>query len=164
VAQLGDGSCLARIGIDTKMRAAWRERGVDLPAQITVRVIEYTIDGSVEVYRLATSLLDPSAAPAAELAALYHERWESEGTFAEVKTVQRGPGTVLRSAGPDGIRQEIWAHLTVHHLTRNLLQHAAVDRSDPPQDPDRISFRRAQHLVRRSLAQPLSPLRSPPGR
>lgn len=164
VAQLGDGSYLACIAIDSKMRAAWRERGVDLPAQITVRVIEYTLDGSAEVYRLATSLLDPDAAPAAELAALYHERWESEGTFAEVKTVQRGPGTVLRSATPDGIRQEIWAHLTVHHLTRNLLQHAAVDRSDPPQDPDRISFRRAQHLVRRSLAQPLSPLRAKPGR
>jgi hypothetical protein len=47
--------------------------------------------------------------------------------------------------------------VTVHHLTRNLLQHAAVERSDPPQDPDRISLRRAQHLTRRSLAQPLSP-------
>jgi hypothetical protein len=158
VAELTDGSYLAVVRMEGKTRAAWRGRGLHLPAQIRVRVIEYAIDGGAEVYRLATSLLDPAPAPAAELAAIYHERWESEGTFAEVKTVQRGSGTVLRSATPDGIRQEIWAHLTVHHLTRNLLQHAAVERSDPPQDPDRISFRRAQHLVRRSLAQPLSPL------
>ena len=51
----------------------------------TVRIIEYTVtvraaDGTtrIEPFRLATTLLDHQRAPAAALAALYHQRWESE--------------------------------------------------------------------------------------
>jgi hypothetical protein len=150
-AVLEDGSYLARVRLDKHTAAALRREGKNVPSAVTVRVIEYTLDGSDEVYRLATSLLDPTTAPAAELAALYHERWVSEGIFAEVKTVQRGPRGVLRSARPDGIHQEIWAHLTVHHLTRDLIHHAATS-ANGSLDPQRISFRRAQHLVRRTMA------------
>jgi hypothetical protein len=153
-AVLDDGSYLARVRLDKHTAAALRRQGKTVPSAISVRVIEYTLDGSGEVYRLATSLLDPETAPAAELAALYHERWESEGIFAEVKTVQRGPQGVLRSTRPDGIRQEIWAHLTVHHLTRDLIQHAATG-ANRSLDPQRMSFRRAQHLVRRSMVTAL---------
>ncbi|WP_425556847.1 IS4 family transposase [Dactylosporangium darangshiense] len=149
-AVLDDGSYLARVRLDKHTAAALRREGKGVPSAITVRVVEYTLDGSDEVYRLATSLLDPETAPAGELAALYHERWESEGVLAEVKTVQCGPQGVLRSARPDGIRQEIWAHLTVHHLTRDLIQHAATG-ANRSFDPQRMSFRRAQHLVRRSM-------------
>jgi len=127
-----------------------------VPSAVMVRVIEYTLDGGDEVYRLATSLLDPETAPAAELAGLYHERWESEGIFAELKTVQCGSRAVMQSNTPDGIRQQIWAHLTVHHLTRNLIQHAATG-DNRSLDPRRISFRRAQHLVRRSMPTSLPP-------
>jgi hypothetical protein len=153
-ARLDDGSYLARVRVDKHTAAALRRAGKRAVSSVTVRVIEYTLTGSAgdEVYRLATSLLDPATAPAAELAALYHQRWEAEGGFAEVKTVQRGgPQGVLRSGCPDGVRQQIWAHLTVPHLTRQLMQ-AAATRSDPPLAPQRISFRRAQHLIRRSLA------------
>ncbi|MFF4761019.1 hypothetical protein [Streptomyces sp. NPDC001292] len=56
--------------------------------------------------RLITTILDPEQAPAAELAALYHERWEVEGVLDEIKVHQRGPDVILRSRYPDGIEQK----------------------------------------------------------
>lgn len=155
-AVLADGSWLTRVRPDKHTAAALRRAGHPVPAAITVRVIEYTLPGSDEVYRLATSLLDPVAAPAAELAALYHQRWESEGVLAEIKTVQRGPQAVLRSARPDGVRQQLWAHLTVHHLIRQLIGHAAASASSRLEQR-RISFRRAFRLVRCSLTAQATP-------
>ena len=67
---------------------------------IRVRVIEYRLQGvpgAEPIYRLATSILDPEQAPAAELAALYHERWEIETALDELKTHLRGAKIVLRS-------------------------------------------------------------------
>jgi hypothetical protein len=154
-AVLADGSWLARVRPDKHTAAACRRAGQAVPAAIIVRVIEYTLPCSGEVYRLATSLLDPVAAPAVELAALYHARWESEGIFAEIKIVQRGPRAVLRSTRPDGVRQQLWAQLTVHHLIRELIDHAAASARSRLQQR-RISFSRAFRLVRRSLtAQPM---------
>ena len=53
----------------------------------TVRVVEYALQDSAtptqDSYRLVTNILDPALAPALELAALYHERWEIEGVFDE---------------------------------------------------------------------------------
>ena len=65
-------------------------------AGVQVRVIEYRLEGVADaepLYRLVTTILDPAAAPAAELAALYHERWEIEGALAELKTHLRGART-----------------------------------------------------------------------
>ena len=52
------------------------------PEGHTVRIIEYTVtvraaDGAtrIELFRLATTLLDPRRYPATELIRLYHERW-----------------------------------------------------------------------------------------
>lgn len=67
---------------------------------IPVRVIENTVTGAPQgppPYRLVTSVLEPARAPADELAALYHERWEIETTFDELKTHLRGAQRVLRS-------------------------------------------------------------------
>ena len=77
----------------------------------TVRVIEYVLDdpgrpGAQDTtYRLVTTLLDPTAAPAGELAALYAQRWEIESIFDELKTHQRGPRVILRSRTPAGVYQ-----------------------------------------------------------
>lgn len=135
---LGDGSYLAII--------SRKEQGRRL--KIRVRVVEYAVQGSSEIYRLVTSLLDPSSAPAEELAHLYHERWEIEGTFDELKTHQRGSGSVLRSQCPQGVRQEFWAHLILHGIVRKLAYKASRTVADP--DPDRISFMASLQIVRRS--------------
>src|SRR6266581_4142049 len=87
---LEDGTYLARMNLAGQKGAH--------PGGVLVRVIEYRVDGG-EVVRLLTDLMDPAAFPAGELAALYHERWESESSFRQVKTFQRGPHQ-LRVRGP----------------------------------------------------------------
>src|SRR3954447_17533445 len=92
--------------------------------------------------------IDPAAAPAAELVALYHERWEIEGALAELKTRLRGARTVLRSKTPELVRQEFWGLLLAHFAVRGLMHEAAL-RAD--EDPDRLSFLHAVRVVRRKL-------------
>ena len=136
---LPDGTYLGRMNLAGQKRAA--------PGHVVVRVIEYRVGGG-EVIRLLTDLLDPGAYPAAELAALYRERWEAESSYRQIKTFQRGPQQILRSAGPDLARQEAWAHLVIHHcLTRIIMELAAGARIDP----DRISFLKVLKHVRRSV-------------
>jgi Transposase DDE domain len=121
---------------------------------ITVRVVEYTLGKDPgrpqrpAPYRLLTTILDPAQAPAAELAALYHQRWEFETALDELKTHQRGPGVVLRSRSPEGVEQEVWGMLLVHHAIRRLMHQAALDAE---LDPDRLSFIRSLRVVRRQL-------------
>jgi hypothetical protein len=116
---------------------------------VTVRVIEYQLDGlSKQTYRLVTTILDPTRAPATELAALYAERWEIESVFDEVKTHQRGGGAVLRSKYPETVEQEIWSHLLVHYAIRLLMADAATEADV---DPYRTSFLNALRIVRRQV-------------
>ena len=109
-----------------------------------------TTDGHDESYRLFTTILDPTEAPAAALAACYAERWEIESSLDELKTHQRGPRTVLRSKSPELVTQEIWGHLCCHFAIRTLMWEAA-DGAD--EDPDRVSFVAALRIARRSVAQ-----------
>lgn len=129
----------------------------------TVRVIEYRLEDSREdtVYRLITTLCDPADAPAADLAALYHQRWEIENTLDEIKTHQGGRQLVLRSQYPDGVEQEIYGFLLVHHALRGVIHQAA---SEAGLDPDRISFTRTLNAARRHVTAQaaLSPLATPP--
>jgi len=118
---------------------------------IQVRVVEYRLEGVADaepLYRLVTTILDPAMAPAADLAALYHERWEIEGALAELKTQLRGAQVVLRSKTPDLVRQEVWGLLLAHFAVRGLMHEAAL-RAD--EDPDRLSFLHAVRVVRRKL-------------
>jgi len=122
---------------------------------VVVRVVEYAIcdpgrpQAKGVTYRLVTTILDPDQAPAAELAALYHQRWEVEGALDELKTHQRGAQVVLRSKHPEGVEQEVWAHLLVHYAIRRLMHQAALDEGV---DPDRLSFVGTLRIVRRHLA------------
>ena len=136
---LSDGTYLARMNLGGQKGAH--------PGGVVVRVVEYRIDGG-EVIRLLTDLLEPDAYPAGELSALYHERWEAESAYRQIKTFQRGPQQVLRSASPALVQQEVWAHLVVHHcLNRIIVRLADGERLDP----DRISFLKVLKHVRRSV-------------
>jgi IS4 transposase len=142
--RLADGSFLTTVYPSEKDR---RHRVNGVP----VRVVEYRLEGVADaepLYRLVTTILDPAAAPAAELAALYHERWEIEGALAELKTHLRGARMVLRSKTPELVRQEFWGLLLAHFAVRGLMHEAAL-RAD--EDPDRLSFLHAVRVVRRKL-------------
>ena len=142
---LPDGSYLSRVfdGSD-KHRIAGQ----------VVRVIDYTLQDSAtpvqDSYRLVTNILDPMEAPALELAALYHERWEIEGVFDEFKTHLRANSTVLRSKTPDLVLQELWGLLLAHFAIRQLMAQAAWSRE---LGPDRLSFTHAVRVIKRKMPQ-----------
>lgn len=154
--ELADGSYLTRIYPSQKDRRAKREGE---PA----RVIEYRLEDPAlaeeeQRYRLITTMLDPDAAPAKELAALYPQRWELESALDELKTHQRGPRVVLRSKTPDGVYQEAYGQLATHYAIRRVMHDAAL-KADLI--PHRLSFIRSLRAARRSTrTQPgLSPPR-----
>ena len=123
---------------------------------IPVRVIEYTLPGVPDAepsYRLVTTLQDPDTAPAVELAALSHERWEIETAFDALKTHLRGARMVLRSKTPDLVRQEAYGLLLAHFAVRGLMHEAALAATPTPRDPDTLSCAHAVRVIRRTLPQ-----------
>ena len=142
--RLADGSYLSRIYSSTSHRRNQRKA-------IVVRVIEYRlkdVPGAEPIYRLTTTVLDPQMAPAKELAALYHERWEIETMLDELKTHLRGAQIILRSKTPELVRQEFYGLLMAHFAIRGLMHEAALKADE---DPDRLSFVHAVHVVQRRL-------------
>lgn len=142
--RLPDGSYLSYIFASSSDRRN-RRHG------IAVRVIEYRlkgVKGSESLYRLLTTILDHAQAPAAELAALYHERWEIETSLDELKTHLRGAQIVLRSKTPELVKQEFFGLLMTHYAIRSLMHQAALKAGE---DPDRLSFLHAVRVVQRRL-------------
>jgi hypothetical protein len=164
---LPDGSYLSFIAEPAeKARNSYRLRHglakiTDLPGTY-VRAVDYEVtdrgDGE-EIITLVTNITDPQEIPAVELAAAYHERWEAELVFDELKTHQRGAGTILRSRKPELAEQEIWGLLLTHYGIRHLMREAA-DQAEL--DPDRMSFIRALRVIRRQVTGQAAFSPSPP--
>jgi len=125
---------------------------------VIVRVIEYKlkdpgVDGNKsETYRLITTILDPSAATAAELAALYPQRWEIEIAIKEGKTVFRKGRITLRSKKPELVKQEFWGMLLAHYLVRKMMAQAAMDRK---RDPDELSYEGSIEIIKSTQTGPV---------
>ena len=161
---LPDGSYLSVLA-DPKVRGPARQKlaeaaraGGDLDEGRArrVRVIEYEVpdrdgSGKDELVTLVTTITGFREAPAAALAAAYHERWEHEGAIAQLKTFLRGPGRILRSQSPDMIEQEIWGYLLTHYAISALVCTAATAAGI---DPGRVKFKRTVRAVRRRVADP----------
>jgi hypothetical protein len=142
--RLPDGSYLSQTFASSSNRRN-RRNG------IAVRVIEYRlkgVQGSESLYRLVTTILDHRQAPASQLAALYHQRWEIETALDELKTHLRGAQIVLRSKTPELVRQEFFGLLMTHYAIRSLMHQAALKADE---DPDRLSFLHAVRVVQRRL-------------
>jgi hypothetical protein len=142
--RLPDGSYLSRIYSSTTDRRHQRNA-------IVVRVVDYRLDGVPEsepIYRLITTILEPELAPARELAALYHERWEIETALDELKTHLRGAQIVLRSKTPELVRQEFFGLMMAHFAIRGLMHEAALQAAE---DPDHLSFLHAVRVVQRKM-------------
>jgi len=131
--RLPDGSWLSRFG-GVPVRV--------IDAEITI----VTSTGrSRDRCRLITTLTDPARYPAGELAILYHERWEIETAYLELKSTILG-SRVLRARTPDGIEQEIYALLVTYQALRTAIADAAS--TAPGTDPDRASFTIALNAAR----------------
>jgi Insertion element 4 transposase N-terminal/Transposase DDE domain len=143
---LPDGSYLSRLYASTS------DRRNERPAMV-VRVLDYRLDkvpDAEPIYRLITTILDPAQAPAPELAALYHERWEIETALDELKTHLRGAQIVLRSKTPELVKQEFYGLLMAHFAVRGLMHEAAVRAEE---DPDQLSFLHSVRVVQRRMAR-----------
>lgn len=141
---LPDGSYLSTVYPSTIDRKHQRHG-------IRVRVIDYALRGIPDAepcYRLLTNGLDPTEAPALELAALYHQRWTIESSFDELKTHLADRRVVLRSKRPELVEQEFYALLLVHAAIRHLMTEAADQTGQAAQD---LSFIHAVHVLHRRL-------------
>ena len=123
---LPDGSLVSLIG-GVKARI--------ITAEVTVTCHDGTTYGGS--YRLATTLLDHRAYPAAALIALYHERWEHEIAYLALRHTLLH-GRVLRSGDPAGLEQEMWALLALYQALRIAITDAIA--TVPGTDPDRASY------------------------
>ena len=135
--RLRDGSYVSRIG----------------PVEVRVISCEITIATSAGhqtgIYRLITTILDPDC-PADQIVTLYHDRWEIETAFLELKQTILG-GRVLRARTPTGVDQEIYALLVTYQALRIAIADATIGRPDV--DPDRGSFTIALNAARDQLVK-----------
>ena len=97
--------------------------GQEIPAEVArlVRVVEYTVpdrNSDGELIVVVTTVTDPHDVSAVDLAEAYHQRWEEESAFDEIKTDLRGRGEVLRSKTPDLVEQQLWGLLLAHYAIR----------------------------------------------
>jgi hypothetical protein len=138
VARLADGSYLSVLG-------ALSIRVIDAQIQVRGPGGRHRIGH----YRLLTTLLDHRRHPARDIVELYHQRWEIETCYLEVKSTILG-GRVLRARTPDGIEQELYALLTAYQALRLAIADATHAASLPP---DRASFTVALHAARDQVVQ-----------
>jgi hypothetical protein len=125
---------------------------------LLVRVVEFTatVRKRSEHYRVITSILDPRAASALELAQLYARRWTIETALRELKTSMRGSRVLLRSRVPELVRQDFWGLMLAYFGVRSLMHEAALEEDIEPRE---ISFVHALDVIIRRLPQavPFSP-------
>ncbi len=167
--RLADGSYLVQT------RGSW---DAPLKEPLTLRIIEYRLSPELaeplsqmqksrmhsglrpvstadQVSRLATTLLDPIEAPAREMAACSHERWELELVYDEREEHQLSTPHLLSKTSM-GVIQEGWAMLLGHSAVRAWMMQSACE--PEPLDVDRLSFTQALCVLGTALtlSEPLS--------
>ena len=135
-----------KIGRDDYL-VEWEVNEPGLPPTWTLRAIRYKKKGFPDV-TLLTSLLDPEKYPASELIELYHERWELEIGYDEVKTHLLDRRESIRSKTPAGVRQELWGIAIAYNLVRVEMEKVAAEAGVPP---TRISFVGSLAMIREEL-------------
>jgi hypothetical protein len=124
---LDDGSLLAELHPSAQVR----KNHPEMKSPMVVRVIDYQVEEH-GVCRLFTSLTDHKAYPAKEVAEIYHQRWELEVAFDELKTDMLNRKECLRSKAPEGVEQEIWSVLLTYNLIRREMALTAQAHSAKP--------------------------------
>lgn len=149
--------------VEIELSESTRKHQPGLPPVWLARAITYQIAGFPE-RTLLTSLIDPKQYPRNEIIELYHERWELELGYDEIKTHLLDRQEAIRSRTPSGVRQEMWGILIAYNLIRLEMERAA---DEAEVEPNRISFVNAVALIRycwiSASTRPLAPARIPAG-
>ena len=140
VKKLGRGDELIEIAYPRGLRADHPE----LPFTFTARAVRYRRKG-FRTRTMLTSLLDHTQYPAVEIAELYHERWELELGYDEIKTEMLERMEAIRSQAPERVKQEVWGLTVAYNLVRKEMEAAALELGI---SPHRISFRGSLRLIR----------------
>ena len=109
IRRLGKGDYLVEVSVSPKAR----QKDATLPRTYVARVIDYQQPG-FKPQRLLTSLTDARHYPSQAVVALYHERWELELGYDEIKTEMLDRRESIRSKSAEGIEQEIWGLLLAY--------------------------------------------------
>jgi IS4 transposase len=140
IRQLGSGDDLVEMNVSTNAQVATPT----LPNRWEMRAIRYERRG-FRPRVLLTSLTDSDRYPAAEIASLYHERWEMELGYDEVKTEMLERQEAIRSRSPAGVGQELWGVALAYSLVRLEMVRIAEEAKVAP---TQISFVMALRLIR----------------
>ena len=129
--------------VEMELSGAAEQKHPHLPRRFDVRAIRYERKG-YPPRTLLTSLVDAKRYPADEIRALYHERWEIELGFGEIKTDMLQRLEAIRSRKPEMVKQELWGLLLAYNLVRLEMERVA---DETGVSPLRISFVAALRLV-----------------
>jgi len=137
--RLGAGDVLVEMNVSSEAR----KKDPSLPKVWVARAVTYRRKG-FRTQKLLTSLLDPKAFPSDEIATMYHERWELELGYDEIKTEMLDREEAIRSRTPEKVKQELWGVFLAYNLVRLEMERVA-DEADV--EPTRISFVAALRLI-----------------
>lgn len=139
IERFGPNDLLVEMDVSPSARA----QDPTLPKTWVARTITYQFKG-FRPQTLLTSLTDAATYPADEIARLYHERWELELGYDEIKTEMLDREETLRSKSPEAVCQELWGVLIAYNLVRVEMERVA---KEARVEPTRISFVAALHLI-----------------
>jgi hypothetical protein len=129
--------------VEIQLSASTRERNPGLPEKWVARAIRYRRKG-FPPSTVLTSLIDATKYPGNEVVGLYHERWEIELGYDEIKTHMLAREEAIRSRTPIGVLQELWAIGLAYNLVRVEMERAADEAGVVP---TRISFVNALSMI-----------------
>ena len=140
-------------------RPAWmdEETYARMPASLRIREVEVAVAQPgfrVEVFVVATTLLDADEYTRDDLANLYRQRWSAE---LDIRAIKCSLGMdVLRCKSPEMVRKEIWASLLAYNLIRQTMLQAAYASGRTPRcmEPEPVAADGARAAACESSSSP----------
>jgi putative transposase len=131
-------------------RPEWmsEELYAQIPPTLTLRLVDFDItepDSQTETITVVTTLLDPEAYPAEDIAELYGYRWNAELDILQVK--QTLHLNHVRCKSPEMVEREVWTTLLAYNLVRKVIAAAAVVHDKQPRQ---LSFTDACDAIQSS--------------
>ncbi|MFM4993669.1 IS4 family transposase, partial [Aeromonas veronii] len=150
----GDGDRLLQMKVSPQAR----KKNPALPTHWQVRAVTYEVAGKEKT--VFTSL-PVTRFSAAQVVTLYHERWEIELGYRDIKSAMQHNAITLRSKKVDLVYQELWGLLLGYNLVRREASQAAVAHQRAPNE---VSFKFACQFIANQMAVmagALSPAHTP---